>query len=172
MGAGKNYARRGEDIAKGSLLLSAGQKITPAEMGILASMGVTDIPVSARPRVALLSTGDELALPGQPLKPGCIYNSSLCLLAARLRELGAEPTVIELLRDDPAAAALRIRDIVLQGAADLILTTGGVSVGQKDIFHQVVSMSGGELIFWRLKIKPGSPVMFWKLGETPILSLS
>lgn len=172
VGAGKNYARRGEDIAKDSLLLSAGQKITPAEMGILASMGVTDIPVSARPRVALLSTGDELALPGQPLKPGCIYNSSLCLLAARLRELGAEPTVIELLRDDPAAAALRIRDIVLQGAADLILTTGGVSVGQKDIFHQVVPMSGGELIFWRLKIKPGSPVMFWKLGETPILSLS
>ena len=176
--SGKNFARRGEDIRRGTLLLRAGQKISFAETGILASMGAAQVPVFSSPRVALLSTGDELALPGEPLDPsgfgfpGKIYNSSLYLLAARLRELGAEPVMIQMLRDDPAAAALKIREIADNGLADFIITTGGVSVGEKDIFHQVVPMSGGELLFWRLKIKPGSPVMFWKLGNLPVLSLS
>lgn len=176
--SGKNFARRGEDIRQGTLLLRAGQKISFAEAGILASMGAAQVSVFSRPRVALLSTGDELALPGEPLDPsgsgfsGKIYNSSLYLLAARLRELGAEPVMIQMLRDDPAAAALKIREIADKGLADLIITTGGVSVGEKDIFHQVVPMSGGELIFWRLQIKPGSPVMLWKMGNLPVLSLS
>lgn len=167
-----NYASQGEDIQKGTLLLEAGCRIGPAEMGILASMGIQEVPVRRRPRVALLSTGDELSLPGTPLERGKIYNSSLFVLAAKLEELGTEPVMIRMLKDDPQAAALEIRRIAGEKTADLIITTGGVSVGQKDIFHQTVPMSQGELIFWRLKIKPGSPVMFWKLDDLPVLSLS
>ena len=128
--------------------------------------------VTRRPRIALLSTGDELCLPGAPLLPGKIYNSSLYVLAARLRQLGAEPVIIQMLKDDPQAAAQRIREIYEMQQADFIITTGGVSVGQKDILHQTAAMCGGDIIFWRLKIKPGSPVMFWRLGDLPGLSLS
>ena len=128
--------------------------------------------VTRRPRIALLSTGDELCLPGAPLLPGKIYNSSLYVLAARLRQLGAEPVIIQMLKDDPQAATRRIREIYEMQQADFIITTGGVSVGQKDILHQTAAMCGGDIIFWRLKIKPGSPVMFWRLGDLPVLSLS
>ena len=166
-----NYCFRGEDYAAGTCLLPAGTPLDAAAIGLLASAGFAQVPIYRRPSVCVLSTGDEVVAPGtHPLPPGKIFASNGDLLLARLAELGITRTDYKLLPDDPQAVA----DAMAQGAAeyDLVLTTGGVSVGAKDIFHQALPLLGAEQVFWKVMVKPGTPVMFSRHHGKPILSLS
>ena len=167
----ENYCFRGEDFAAGQVLLPAGTRIDAAAVGVLASAGLCTVPVRRRPSVCVLCTGDEVVCPEtKPLPPGKIYGANGPLLIARLAELGMVHTVCDLLPDDPEAVAQALRQ---RGTAwDLVITTGGVSVGDKDIFHAALPLAGAEQIFWRVKLKPGTPAMFSRLNGTPVLSLS
>lgn len=168
--AGMNYCYAGEDFVKGQRMLAAGTKLGYVEISVLASMGVKEVPVYRRPRIALLTTGDELVFPGTPLAPGKIYNSNLFGLGARLRELGFAPTYIRQLPDDGPGAA----KVVAEAAKtmDLILTTGGVSVGKKDIIHDVLNLAGARRLFWGIQIKPGMPTLASMVGGVPLISLT
>ncbi|WP_432646552.1 molybdopterin molybdotransferase MoeA [Mitsuokella sp.] len=165
----ENYCFAGEDVKKGTLLVKKGTELTAAHLGVLASLGFGKVKVLARPRIAIASTGDELVLPGEPLQPGKIYNSNLYVLAGRLQEMGFRPEVLGILPDDVNEAAAFIDS--WRGKADLFLTTGGVSVGKKDIMHGVVKKIGTRL-FWRVCIKPGAPVIAYTAGDMLGIALS
>ena len=165
----ENYCFAGEDIKQGTRLGKAGTRLTAAHLGALASMGFDKVKVIRRVRVAIASTGDELLQPGQPLAPGKIYNSNLYMISSRLRELGFEPEVLGILPDDVEAAAAAIAK--WQDKVDLFLTTGGVSVGKKDIMHGVVGKIGKRL-FWRVCMKPGGPAIAYTFGKTLGIALS
>ncbi len=167
----ENYCFAGEDYRAGTVLLRAGTRMDAAALGILASAGLWGQPLAAypRPKVLLAGTGDELAQPGQDLRPGQIYNSNLPQLAARCRQLGLEYD-IAWWPDDPQAVADGLREGVRR--FDCVITTGGVSVGDKDIFHQALPLAGAERLFWRVRLKPGTPAMFSLLEGRPVLSLS
>ena len=164
-----NYCFAGEDVQKGTLLAPKGTKLTAAHIGVLASQGYARVRVWRPVRVALASTGDELVAPGEALLPGKIYNSNLYLLASRLQELGFVPEILGNLPDDVTAAAEIIKGC--QDRADVILTTGGVSVGKKDVMP-VVADTVGQRLFWRLALKPGTPALAYKMGNTIGLALS
>lgn len=166
----ENYCFAGEDFKKGDLLLKKGGRIGYVETAVLAGMGLPSVPVYRLPRVALLTSGDEVVEPGQPLPPGRIYNSNGALMYARLRELGVRPLCLESVPDDAGAMADALRRAA--GGADLIVTTGAVSVGKKDIMHAAVQKLGAERVFWRIQVKPGMPTLFSVYGDTPIVSLS
>ena len=166
-----NFVDRGEDFRAGACLLPAGSRLDAAAVGVLSSAGITEIPVKRRPRVRLLSTGDEVVAPSvRPLPPGKIYGANLPLLLARLRELGFSDVSGELVGDEPQMVADTMRRLLAD--CDVLLTTGGVSVGEKDIFHEAIPLLGAEQIFWKIKLKPGSPAMFSTYNGKPILSLS
>lgn len=165
----QNYVYQGEDYRAGTPLLKAGARLDAAALGMLASAGLTEAEVRRRPRVGLLTTGDEVVSPGTPLPTGKIYCSNQMLLAARLAELGFE-TQSAHRGDDPAAVAEAMK-AMLEGC-DLLITTGGVSVGDKDIFHQALPLLGAEQVFWRVDLKPGTPAMYSVYEGKPILSLS
>lgn len=167
----QNYVYQGEDYKAGSVLLTKGTRLDAAALGVLASAGLTEVPVCRRPRVAVLTTGDEVVAPGAaPLPPGKIYGSNLALLLARLAELGIPAVSGQQIGDDPQAVA-KAMERLLEGC-DLLITTGGVSVGDKDIFHQALPLLGAERVFWRVDLKPGTPAMFSRYQGKPILSLS
>lgn len=165
---GQNIRRRGQDLRRGDLALARGTRLRPQELGLLASMGIAEVPVLARPRVAVLTTGDELVEPGQPLAPGQIYNTNRFTLLGLLTQAGCEVTVCETLRDDRAATRTTLSRAA--GSADLVLTSGGVSVGEEDHVRAVLEESGG-LSLWRLAIKPGKPLAFGRVQDTPVLGL-
>lgn len=165
----QNYVYQGEDYRKGTLLLGKGTRLDAAALGVLASAGLTDAEVCRRPRVGLLTTGDEVVSPGTPLPAGKIYGSNQMLLAARLAELGFERETAHR-GDDPSAVAETMKELL--ETCDVLLTTGGVSVGDKDIFHQALPLLGAERIFWRVNLKPGTPAMYSVYQGKPILSLS
>ena len=168
----ENYCFPGEDFQSGALLIPGGTLLNAAAMGVLASAGLLreDVQITVRRRVrcALLCTGDELAANDvHPLPPGKIYSSNAALLSARLRELGIEITTVSgAFGDDAAALAEKIRTCSEQ--ADLILTTGGVSVGARDILHETLPLLGAGRVFWKVKL----PLMYSLRKGTPILSLS
>ena len=166
----ENYCCAGEDIKKGTLLIQKGQVITAAHIAVLASEGYGDVSVYRRVRAAVASTGDELLQPGEPLQPGKIYNSNLYLLAGRLKELGAEVTVLGSVPDDVERAAEVIASYA--DRVDLFLTSGGVSVGKKDIMHGVVPALGAERLFWRVCMKPGAPAIAYMRGAMLGIALS
>ena len=154
---GEWIRRRGEDVRAGDVVLAAGARLTPQALGLAASVGAAQLQVLRRPRVALLSTGDELVMPGQPLKPGAIYNSNRFMLRALLQACGCECTDFGIVPDRLQAT----RD-ALRGAAaghDLILSTGGVSVGEEDHLKPAVQAEG-HLDVWQVAIKPGKPLAF------------
>ena len=165
---GQNIRRQGQDLSKGALALSAGTPIRPQEMGLLGSMGIGEVTVWRRLKVAVFSTGDELVEPGQPLQPGQIYNTNRFTLTGLLEAAGCEVTRCETLRDRREAT----RDSLEAAAqeADLIITSGGVSVGEEDHVRAVLE-EAGELSLWRLAIKPGKPLAFGTIGGTPVLGL-
>lgn len=165
-----NYCHAGEDFRKGDCLLPAGTRLGAVELGILASMGAGRIKVRRRLRAAVFTTGDELTEPGKPLAPGKIYNSNLYMLRSRLEELGAEVAAAGVLPDTESGAAESLAEVLPR--VDVILTTGGVSVGKKDILHGVLDRMGAEKIFWRVKVKPGTPTIFAMARGVPILALS
>lgn len=166
----ENFCFKGEDYQKGELLLEKGRGITFAEQGVLSSAGRDMVKVFEKPVVYLLTTGDEVQQPGLPLAPGKIYNSNGVMAAARLAELGMPVTHMEHVCDDEAVMAERLRQVCQ--VADVVVTTGGVSVGKKDIMHGALKMLGAQRIFWKVQIQPGTPTIFSVFDSTPILSLS
>lgn len=153
-----NYCFAGEDFKKGTTLLKKGNHIGYVEAAVLAGMGAAKVPVYRQPRIVLLTTGDEVVEPGNPLPAGKIYNSNMTMLSARLRELRIEPFYMEAVKDDPQIMAEKLKEAAEQ--ADMIITTGGVSVGKKDIMHESLRLINAERIFWRVKMKPGMPTLF------------
>jgi molybdopterin molybdotransferase len=157
--AGWNIRQAGEDIRKGSLVLAEGMEIKPAQVGILASLGLNRVRVIRRPVIAVLATGDELVDIGQPLIPGKIYNSNSYSVAALVRHYGAVPKLLGIALDseDSVVAGLR------QGLdADMLITSGGVSAGDYDVVKDVLAKQG-EVTFWTVRMKPGKPLAFGRI---------
>lgn len=157
IGSYENYCYAGEDYKAGTKILGEGLLLGAVEVGILASLGLESVSVYRSPKAAVITTGDEIILPGEELAGGKIYDSNLYTLVTRLRMWGMEVTAKERVGDDAAFAAERIREAA--GNADLVITTGGVSVGKKDIMHEVVKILGCETIFWKIAVKPGMPTL-------------
>lgn len=155
--AGQAVRRRGEDLLKDAVALARGTRLTPQALGLAATAGAASLQVARRPRVALFSTGDELAMPGEPLKPGSIYNSNRFTLRALIQSLGCECTDFGIVPDDLAATRAALR--AAARAHDLIVTSGGVSVGEEDHLRPAVQAEGA-LDLWQIAIKPGKPLAF------------
>ncbi|HSD39173.1 MAG TPA: gephyrin-like molybdotransferase Glp [Rhodocyclaceae bacterium] len=166
--AGDNVRRMGEDIRDGSEVLKAGAVLRSQELGLLASLGVAKVTVVARLRVAVFFTGDELRMPGEPLAQGQIYNSNRFVLHGLLGEMGCDIVDLGVVRDDLQATRAALRQAALD--VDLILTCGGVSVGEEDHVKAAVEAEGA-LQSWRVAIKPGKPLAFGRVGETPFIGL-
>jgi molybdopterin molybdotransferase len=158
--AGANCRRAGEDLRAGSIALAAGKILRPADIGLLASLGIASIAVNRRLRVAFFSTGDELRSLGQALEPGCVYDSNRYTLHAMLARLGVETIDLGVVRDDPAALKETLERACLE--ADAIVTSGGVSVGAADYTRDVMAQMG-EVEFWKIAMRPGRPMAFGRL---------
>ncbi len=163
---GANIRRAGEDIREGADVLAAGTRIEPQHLGLLASVGMDRIPVWRRLKVAIFSSGDELVMPGQPLGPGQIYNSNEFTLEALLRSLGCELVKMGIVEDTLEATCRALEDAAEQ--ADLIMTSGGVSVGEEDHIKPAVEQLG-RLDLWKVAIRPGKPLAFGHIGDTPFI---
>ncbi|WP_321817760.1 MULTISPECIES: gephyrin-like molybdotransferase Glp [unclassified Paraburkholderia] len=157
---GANRRRQGEDLARGSAALRAGRVLRASDIGLMASLGLVDVKVKRRLRVAYFSTGDELRSPGQTLDAGSIYDSNRYTLGAMLQRLNVEPIDLGVVRDDPDALAATL----LQAAesADVVLTSGGVSVGEAD-FTRTQLQTLGDVTFWGLAMRPGRPLAFGRI---------
>jgi molybdopterin molybdotransferase len=160
---GANIRRAGEDVRAGEVVLPAGTVLGPAQIGVLASLGLDRAPVHRRPRVAVLSTGDELLRPGEPLQPGKIYDSNAFGLAAAVRDCGGVPLVLEVARDSVEALTARIHEAL--ESADLLITSAGVSRGDFDVVKQVLA-NEGEVGFWTVRMRPGKPLAFGTFRAT------
>jgi molybdopterin molybdotransferase len=158
--AGDNRRHRGEDLARGQVALAAGRQLRPADVGLAASLGLATLGVRRRLRVALFSTGDEVVEPGQPLPPACIYDSNRFGLGAALRRLGAEVIDLGLVPDDRAALAAAVDRAMAQ--ADVVVTSGGVSMGDADYTRELLA-ERGEVAFWKVAMRPGRPFAFGPL---------
>ena len=158
----------GQDFARGDLLLAAGIVLGARDIGLAAAANHAWLPVHRRPRVALLATGDEVVLPGEPIGPGGIISSNTHALAAMVRAAGGEPLLLPIAGDDIDAIAS-----AAEGAAgaDLLVTTGGASVGDHDLVQAGLSKRGFALDFWKIAMRPGKPMIHGRLGATPVLGL-
>ena len=169
---GQWIRRAGEDITQGAVVLAAGTRLTPAELGLAASVGLAQLQVARRPRVALFSTGDELVMPGdvapEQMKPGAIYNSNRFFLRALLLRLGCEVTDFGIVPDQRDATIAALQSASQQH--DLILTSGGVSVGEEDHIKPAVEALG-TLDLWQIAIKPGKPCAYGRVGAAHFLGL-
>ncbi len=166
--AGQHVRRKGEEMRRGDTVLSQGTPLFAAELGLLAAAGAERVRVHPSPRVALLSTGDELVELGEAPGPGQIVNSNTHLLAARLREEGCEVLSLGIARDNPVELSASLRRGM---EADLLISTGGVSAGDRDYVQEVLRDLGFILGFWKVGIKPGKPVLFGTVGERPFFGL-
>jgi molybdopterin molybdotransferase len=164
---GKHVRRRAEVLAIGAPLFEGAIGI--GEIGLLASQGFAEVPVLRRPRVAILSTGDELRELGEPARPGTLIDSNSHALAAAVREAGGVPIVLPRASDDRAAIERALRDAI--AASDVLVTCGGVSVGEYDLLHDSLDAIGAETIFWKVRVKPGKPIRFAMSGAVPIVAL-
>ncbi|MBC8591006.1 molybdopterin molybdotransferase MoeA [Wansuia hejianensis] len=166
----ENYCYKGEDIKSDTLLIEKGTKLSAIHLGVLGSMGQSSVKVIKRPKIGILVTGDEIIEYSSPLIDGKIYDTNGILLGSRLKELGFDYIKIDTEKDDPQSVAESILKNI--DNLDILITTGGVSVGDKDIFHEVVKIINANQLFWKLKLKPGTPAMYSILRDKPILSLS
>jgi molybdopterin molybdotransferase len=166
---GSHIRRRGEDVRTGDRVVPDRALIRPQEIGMLASLGMTTLSVYRRARVAILATGDELLPLGGTPVPGKIVNSNSISLAAQVLEAGAEPVFSGIAPDDFEATKKTIREALQAG--DLLITTGGVSVGDKDFVKEAIRELGGEILFWKVDMKPGKPVAFAVLDGKPVFAL-
>ncbi len=168
MSTGENIRPRGNDISAGACILKAGTLIGPAHTGLIASVGFADVPVYRKLKVAMFSSGDEIVEPGQPLQPGQIYNSNRPLMGALLQKTGCE--VIDLGTVPDTFDATRKTLLMAAGQADLVMSSGGVSVGEEDHIKTALE-SVGELNLWRIRMKPGKPLAFGRIGDVPFIGL-
>lgn len=158
---GQNLRRAGEDLRRGRPALPAGCMIRPAELGLLASLGIAEVPVRRRVRVAVFSTGDELCSIGAQPRPGEIFDSNRYTIYGMLTRLGCEVLDLGVVRDDPAALEATLR--MAADNADAIITSGGVSVGEADFIREIMARLG-EVVFWKIAMKPGRPMAFGKIA--------
>ncbi len=165
---GANARPAGEDVAAGAVALPAGRRLRAPEIGLAAALGATALPVKRRVRVGVFSTGDELASPGEPLRPAQTYDSNRFTLLALLAGLPVEATDLGILPDRPEAVAAALRQAA--GAQDMLLTSGGVSTGEEDHVRAAIEGSG-RLVFWRLAVKPGRPAAMGVVGGVPVVGL-
>ncbi len=166
--AGTNVREPGEDLRAGETVLSRGRTLRPADVGLLASLGTTMVRVSRRPRVAILTTGNELVEPGDLLGPGQIVNSNAYTLAAAVEEAGGEPVMLGIARDEPEQIHAAFDDAF---TADAVLSTGGVSVGTFDFVRRALAELGYQERFWKVAQKPGKPLTFGLRRTTPAFGL-
>lgn len=166
--SGENVRLAGEDIQTGAVVLSAGHRIIPADLGLLASLGLAELKVRRRIRVAFFSTGDELKSLGESLNPGDIYDSNRYTLFGMLKRLNAEIIDMGVVTDSPDA----LRQALLQASkeADVVITSGGVSVGEADYVKQLLDELG-QVNFWKIAMKPGRPLAYGKIADTPFFGL-
>jgi len=166
--AGDNIRCAGEDLTKDAPALTTGTRVGPAELGLIASLGIAEVTVTRRLRVAFFSTGDEVASIGKPLAPGQIYDSNRYTLFGVLSRLGCELIDMGVIPDQPDALESAFADA--SAIADAILTSGGVSVGEADFIKQMMNRMG-QVDFWKLNIKPGRPMAFGRIGDTWLFGL-
>ena len=170
--AGQWIRRAGEDVSSGDVVLRRGERLSPQALGLAASVGMDSLEVSKRPRVALLSTGDELVMPGEvapkDMKPGAIYNSNRFFMRALLRRLGCEVSDLGIVPDKREATIEALRQAAASN--DLIVTTGGVSVGEEDHIKAAVQWLG-TLELWSLSMKPGKPFAYGRIGDAHVCGL-
>jgi molybdopterin molybdotransferase len=166
---GEHVRRLGEDRRCGATLVEAGERLTSGRICLLAAAGVSQVGVGRQPVVGLLATGSELKEPGQPLAPGQIYECNRAALAALIRRAGAISRILPLVADTLAATRLALADALEQ--CDIVVTSGGVSVGETDFIRRALEESGGELQFWRVAIKPGRPFLFGRWRQKLLFGL-
>jgi molybdopterin molybdotransferase len=166
--SGANVRPRGGDVSAGTEVVASGVRLRAAQIGAVAAAGVAELSCARRPRVAVLATGTELARPGEPLAPGQVYEANGLMLAAALAAAGADVEQLPAVADDEAAH----REAIERGlAADVLVTSGGVSVGPHDLVRRIESDLGVEEVFWRVAIRPGKPVSFGVRGATLVFGL-
>lgn len=166
--AGENIRRAGEDMAAGQEVLAAGERLDAARLGVAAAAGAPELTVYRRLRVAVFFTGDELVAPGQPLRPGQIYNANRATLTALLAGLGCEVRDLGQVPDDLEATVAMLERACQ--AADVVITSGGVSVGEEDHVKAAVERLG-RIDLWRVAMKPGKPLVYGRVGEADFLGL-
>jgi len=158
----------GLDFREGDVRLKAGRALTARDVGLAAAMNVPWLMVHRRPRIAILVTGDEIVMPGDPIGPSQIVSSNSIALAAAVRVFGGEPCMLGIAPDDRDALAAMAGGA---SGADLLLTSGGASVGDHDLVQSVLGEIGFELDFWKIAMRPGKPLIFGRVGDTPVLGL-
>ena len=164
---GQDVRYTGEDVKKGDTVLTRGTPVRAAEVGMLATLGRRDALVVRKPRVAVLATGDELVEPWEPVTPGKIRNSNLYSISAQVKACGGEPIPLGIARDTSEQLEAKVR---LGVDADMLLTSGGVSVGDYDVVKTVLARMG-EILFWKVRMRPGSPVVFGQIQGKPMFGL-
>jgi molybdopterin molybdotransferase len=168
--AGSNIIRAGEDVIKGEIVAKKGTLLNPPLVGLLAGIGVDLVPVFGKGKIGIISTGDELVDPSQELQSGKIYNSNLHSLSAYCVKLGAEPVSLGIVADEKNEIAERITKALTE--VDMVITTGGVSVGDFDMVPAALDKIGAQNVFWKVDIKPGSPIIAAKCKDKLVIGLS
>ena len=166
---GANVREAGEDVRAGQVVLTPGRVLRPQEIGMLAALGRTEVAVIRRPRVAILATGDEVVPPWETPGPGQIRDANSYTVAAQVRKYGGVPLILGVARDEEALVQAGVRRALAE-QADLIVTSGGVSIGDFDLVKQVLAAEG-EMRFWSLNMKPGRPLAFGVIGGVPLVGL-
>jgi molybdopterin molybdotransferase len=166
--ARRHIRRAGQDFAAGDAVVAAGRRMTARDVGLAAAANHPWISVHRRPRVAILATGDEIAMPGEPIPPGGIVSSNSHALAALIRAAGGDPIVLPVAPDDVAMIAATADAV---RGMDMLVTTGGASVGDHDLVIESLRQRGMTLDFWQIAMRPGKPLLFGQLGAVPVLGL-
>jgi molybdopterin molybdotransferase len=165
---GRHIRRKGQDFAAGDVVIPAGRRITARDVGLAAAANHPWLSVHRRPRVAILATGDEIAMPGEPIPPGGIVSSNSHALAALVRAAGGQPMILPIARDDQSAIGAAADTVA---GMDMLVTTGGASVGDHDLVIESLKARGMTLDFWQIAMRPGKPLLLGQLGAMPVLGL-
>ena len=166
--AGRHIRRKGQDFAAGDVVIASARRLTARDVGLAAAANYPWLSVHRRPRVAILATGDEIAMPGEPIPPGGIVSSNSHALGALVRAAGGEPVILPVAGDERSAIEA-VADSI--GGVDLLVTTGGASVGDLDLVMAALQARGMTLDFWQIAMRPGKPLLFGQLGATPVVGL-
>jgi molybdopterin molybdotransferase len=166
---GQHVRRRGEHLQPGQVTIEAGTRIRASEIAMAAYLGLAELQCHRQPRVAILSSGDELVEPGQPLDEGQIYNSNIYALEAQLRQIGCLPVRLPTAKDDPEAIKALLRGVIDQ--VDAVVTSAGVSMGERDFTLRVLRELGVEVVFWKVAMRPGRPLGFGRRALQPFFAL-